>query len=216
MESWPQQPVPVFPLPSIVLFPHVSIPLHIYELRYRTMVRDALSAARHVAMALLKPGWERDYQGSPEFHSLVCLATIAEVEWLPNDCYNLRLRGLSRAHVVRIEREFPYRAARLEPLPQHPYPEDDPLVRLERQAVLDAGTRMAGALWGEIEEPAKLGLEALANVACTFAPMDPPAKLALLAEDSVLERSRRIREWIERWLQSQHAPRKEEGGAGHN
>ncbi|MEO5617254.1 MAG: LON peptidase substrate-binding domain-containing protein [Candidatus Eisenbacteria bacterium] len=216
METWPLQPVPVFPLPSIVLFPHVSIPLHIYELRYRTMVRDALSADRHVAMALLKPGWERDYQDSPEFHELVCLATIAEVEWLPDDCYQLRLRGLSRARVIRVEREFPYRTARLEPLPQHPYPEDDPLVRLERQAVFDAGRRMAGAMWGGIEEPAKLGLEALANVACAFAPMDTPAKFALLAEDSVIERCRQVREWIERRLQSRGAQLPEQGEGWNN
>jgi Lon protease-like protein len=206
----------VFPLPSLVLFPHVSIPLHIFELRYRTMVRDALSGDRHIATALLKPGWDRDYHGSPEFHPLVCLATIAEVEWLPNDCYNLRLRGLCRARVLRIDREFPYRAARLEPLPQHPYPEDDPLVRLERQAVIDAGKRLDEAPWGEIEAPETLGFESLANAACTFAPMDPVAKFALLAEDSVLERARGIREWIERRLHARGAPPPETGEGERN
>ena len=216
MEPWPRQAVPVFPLPGIVLFPHVSIPLHIYELRYRTMVRDALSAGRHIALALLKPGWEQDYQDSPEFHEMVCLATIAQVEWLPNDCYNLTLRGVSRARAARIEREFPYRAARLEPLPQHPYPEDDPLVRLERQAVLDAGTRMAAALWGDLQDPGRLGLEALANTACAFAPMDAASKLELLCEDSVLERGRRIREWIGVWLRGHGRPGPKPGDGGHN
>ena len=87
----------MFPLPGVVLFPKVAMPLHIFELRYRTMVRDALSSGRSLAMALLKPGWEAEYQGSPEFHPLVCLARIDEVNWLPNDCYDLRVRGLSRA-----------------------------------------------------------------------------------------------------------------------
>ncbi len=214
MQPWPTRPVPVFPLPNVVLFPLVAIPLHVFELRYRTMVRDSLSAGRHIALAVLKPGWERDYHGSPEFHPLVCFGSIAEVEWLPNDCYDLRVRGLARARVSRIAREYPYRAAKLEPCPQHPYPEDDPLVRIERDAVMDAARRMARALSSELAPPDGLGLEATVNLACTFAPMDPQAKLALLEEDSVLERGRRIREWIEAWLQAGGAgPGREAGGA---
>ena len=73
METAPTQPVPVFPLPTVVLFPHAVVPLHIFELRYRTMVRDALSGERVIALALLKPGWEREYHASPEFHALGCL-----------------------------------------------------------------------------------------------------------------------------------------------
>jgi hypothetical protein len=86
-------PVPVFPLPGIVLFPGTTLPLHVFELRYRTMVRDALSGGRQLAMAVLKPGWELDYYGSPEFHDLGCLVRFDEVEWLPNDCYDLRVTG---------------------------------------------------------------------------------------------------------------------------
>ena len=42
-------PLPVFPLPGVVLFPGALLPLHVFELRYRTMVRDALSASFWVA-----------------------------------------------------------------------------------------------------------------------------------------------------------------------
>jgi len=191
--------VPVFPLPSLVLFPLVAVPLHIFELRYRTMVRDVLSADRHVAMALLKPGWERDYQGSPEFHPVVCLGTVADIEWLPNDCYNLSVRGLKRARVSRVVREFPYRTALLEPHPEHPYSDDDPLVGIERRAVFAAASRFAGPHADLLKQPEGFGLEAVTNMVCTLAPMPPPEKLALLEEDSVLERARRLREWIARW-----------------
>src|SRR5437867_1357889 len=98
VQSAPKNPVPVFPLPGVVLFPHAILPLHIFELRYRTMVREALSGERMIAVALLKPGWERDYYGSPEFHELGCLARFQEVEWLPNDCYDLKVVGISRVH----------------------------------------------------------------------------------------------------------------------
>ncbi|HEY6866194.1 MAG TPA: LON peptidase substrate-binding domain-containing protein, partial [Candidatus Eisenbacteria bacterium] len=120
MQFSPKSPVPVFPLPNLVLFPHAVVPLHVFELRYRTMVRDALSGERVIAMGLLKPGWERDYQGSPEYYPLACLARFEEVEWLPNDCYSLVVRGLARATLGRIVREYPYRAARVELLPQEP------------------------------------------------------------------------------------------------
>ena len=120
-----KQPVPVFPLPGVVQVPGVPLPLHVFELRYRTLVREALAGERLIALALLLPGWEQDYHGSPEYHPLACVARIDEVAWLPDDCYHLRLLGLSRARLGRRVREFPYRAVRVQELPQEPFTEDD-------------------------------------------------------------------------------------------
>jgi Lon protease-like protein len=195
----------------VVLFPKVAMPLHIFELRYRTMVRDALSSGRSLAMALLKPGWESEYQGSPEFHPLVCLARIDEVNWLPNDCYDLRVRGLSRARVLRVTREFPYRSAQLELDPEHPFPADDPLVKIELHALLDACRRLAASVGVEAGVSEALGFEALVNAACAGSPLDAEEKLALLAEDSVIERGRRVRERIEASLRTRSAPRPGDG-----
>ncbi len=50
--------LPIFPLPNVVLFPNVFLPLHIFEPRYRDMVADALASDRLIGMVLLKPGWE--------------------------------------------------------------------------------------------------------------------------------------------------------------
>ena len=55
--------VRVFPLPNLVLFPHVMQPLHIFEPRYRELLEDALAGDRLIAMALLAPGWENDLRG---------------------------------------------------------------------------------------------------------------------------------------------------------
>lgn len=206
----PKHPVPVFPLPGVVLFPGAQLPLHIFELRYRTMVREALSGERVIALALLRPGWERDYQGSPEFHPLGCLARIDEIAWLPNDCYDLRLVGLARARLGRPVREFPYRAVRVEPLPQHPLAEDDPLVQLERRALIEAAGRLAIATHVGGEEPVAapatleedLAFEPLVNTICMRLAAEPGEKLALLEMDSLLDRARRVREMVEdrlRW-----------------
>ena len=48
--------LPLFPLPNVVLFPNVFLPLHIFEPRYREMVADALDGDRMIGMVLLKPG----------------------------------------------------------------------------------------------------------------------------------------------------------------
>ena len=201
-----RHPVPVFPLPDVVLFPHARLPLHVYELRYRTMVREALSGPRLIAMALLAPGWERDYQGSPEFFSVGCVGRIDRIEWLPNDCYNLELVGVTRVRFVRVTREFPYRAAQVEALPQHPYPEDDPLVRVEHQALRETFHRLLATF----ASPPGLALvpqddvpfETLVNGICLSLDLEPRVKLRLLEEDSIIERGRRAREWIERRLRA--------------
>ncbi len=198
METGSPSPVPVFPLPGLVLFPHVAIPLRVFEHRYRTMVRDALARDRSIAMALLKPGWEADYVGSPEFHSLLCLARIEDVEWQPDDCYNLVVKGVARAQASRVTREFPYRAVTFERRPQHPLIEDDPLVAIERENLLAQFRRLARALERDPREADGLGFEALVNMACTLAPIEPAAKLELLADDSVFDRALKLREWMER------------------
>ena len=207
----PKDPVPVFPLPGVVLFPGAELPLHIFELRYRTMVREALSGERVIALALLRPGWERDYQGSPEFHPVGCLARIDEIAWLPNDCYDLRLIGLARARLGRPVREFPYRAVRAQVLPQEPLSEDDPLVQLERRALIEAATRLAATERASLSSageapplPVTLGedlpFEPLVNTLCMGIVAEPAEKLALLEMDSLIDRARRVREMVEERL----------------
>src|SRR5207247_6329791 len=119
-----------------VLFPGVTAQLNVFEVRYRAMVRDALSHHRTLALAVLLPGYELDYHGSPQFHPMGCLGRVEQVEWLPDERYDLRVVGTMRVRFVRIEREFPYRTARVELLPQHPYAEDDPLVQLAKRSLL--------------------------------------------------------------------------------
>ncbi len=201
----PRQPVPVFPLPNVVLFPHAVVPLHVFELRYRTLVRDALAGERLIALALLKSGWESEYHGSPAFHDLGCLARFEEVEWVPDGCYDLKLLGLSRVRLGAPVREFPYRAVRVELLPEAPCTEDDPVVRSERRILLDLYRRLAG--WPERQaEGARPGDDlpfvSLVNAVCMAAPLEAGERLGLLALDSVVERGHRVSELAARRLSS--------------
>ena len=67
--------VRLFPLPNVVLFPHVMQPLQIFEPRYLELLDDALADDGLLAMALLEPGWESDYDGRPPIASTVCASS---------------------------------------------------------------------------------------------------------------------------------------------
>ncbi|MFI5370349.1 MAG: LON peptidase substrate-binding domain-containing protein [Candidatus Eisenbacteria bacterium] len=194
--------MPVFPLPDVVLFPTGLLPLHIFELRYRTMVRDALSGDRHIAMALLLPGWEADYRGAPPFHPIGCLARIEEVEWLVDDCYDLVVRGMTRVRLGPVVRAYPYRRVVAEPLQQAPHPEDDPLVELEKQALIEAWERLARDVEvpGTVPEATDPGLpfETLVNRLAMALPVPAAHKMRLLEMDAVFDRSQAMRALVER------------------
>jgi len=96
--------VRLFPLPNLVLFPHVMQPLHIFEPRYRELLEDALAGDRLIAMAILAPGWEKDYEGSPPLSPFACLGRVATHCQLDDGAYNVLLMGLRR---VRLVRELP-------------------------------------------------------------------------------------------------------------
>src|SRR5690348_5554222 len=109
---------PLFPLPGVLLFPRAVLPLHIFEERYKQMTADVLRPGGHrqIAMALLRPGWERDYYARPAIEPVVCVGTILSHERLPDGRYNLLLQGHTRARVVQESGEAPYRQAQLEML----------------------------------------------------------------------------------------------------
>ena len=110
--------IPIFPLPNVVLMPRAVLPLHVFEPRYRTMTRDALSGSRLIVIALLKPGFETEYQTlDVPIHREVCVGRILREERLPDGRFNFLLQGLSRAKVVRENKELEYRRGQLACIP---------------------------------------------------------------------------------------------------
>src|SRR5262245_9885597 len=108
--------VPLFPLPNVVLFPRAVLPLHIFEERYKTMTHDVLAGNKQLAMALLRPGWEKDYYQKPAIEPVVCIGKIVSHERLADGKYNFLLQGHTRATIVREVGDEPYRQAILQPL----------------------------------------------------------------------------------------------------
>lgn len=112
--------MPLFPLPNVVLFPHASLRLHIFEERYRALTRDILAGARFLAMGLIvenaSAGDER-----PAVEPIAGVGEVLMAHELPDGRFNLVVRGHAR---VRIERELdsdrPYRLVATTLLPDLP------------------------------------------------------------------------------------------------
>lgn len=99
--------LPVFPLPKTVLFPGALLPLHIFEPRYRAMVRECLASHKTMAVALL-----RETKDGPAFEPIAGLGVIVDAVSLPDGRYNILLQGRARARLEELPFLPPYRRAR--------------------------------------------------------------------------------------------------------
>jgi Lon protease-like protein len=187
------QLVPLFPLPNVVLFPDVPLPLHVFEPRYRALVSDALASDRTIGMTLLRPGFEAEYLGRPPIYPIGCTGSIVDDEQLDDGRYNIVLHGRDRFRIVSEEGGAPYRLAQVERLAE---PErDDSAMESLRGEVLAALGRLADApsvvVQGEVT-PAML-----VNGLCQELDLPVIEKLDLLACDSVQARARRLVELLD-------------------
>jgi Lon protease-like protein len=187
--------VPLFPLPNVVLFPRAVLPLHVFEERYKTMTADALRGERQVAMALLQPGWERNYYQKPAIEPVVCVGTILSHEKLPDGKYNFLLQGHTRARIVREPQSHkPYRLAVLEAVQEVDCPdaelegERERLTRVFRPELL--GATPVGRQVRSLIRQAGVRTADLADLVAFNYFDDVRLKQALLAEADVRHRVR--------------------------
>ena len=202
MEPYPER-LGVFPLPHVVLFPHSHLPLHVFEPRYLSLLKDALAGDRRFVMAVLKPGYEADYYGCPDVHSIACAGRIVKHQRVDDDCVDLVMRGERVVHIEEFVQSEPYRVARIRSVP-----EDDEFSRapgfaerlaelreLVNRACPGATQALEIPLLGALEKDG--GLEFLHALAASF-PVPAEQKLEWLRCEGTLERWRRIRETLER------------------
>ncbi len=191
--------LPLFPLPTVVLFPNVFLPLHIFEPRYRQMIGDALAGDRIIGMALLRPGYQANYEGTPPVYATGCSGLITHVERLDDGKYNLVLRGLEK---FTIEREEPpdgerlYRRAIVTPM-------DDESGDAGRLALREERKKLQRLLTPLLNEslaqylPEKMPDEDLVNALAQYLAFEPLERLALLERHGALARCRSMVELLE-------------------
>jgi ATP-dependent Lon protease len=103
--------VPLFPLHT-VLFPGGLLPLHIFEERYRLLVRER----RDFGVVLIRHGREVGPGQGDDVHRVGTMATLQEVQELPDGRFLVVVRGLRRVRVLELGRHRPYLVARVETL----------------------------------------------------------------------------------------------------
>lgn len=109
---------PLFPLPGVVLFPQMLLPLHIFEPRYRDMIADALQGDRIIAVALLRPGFEPYYytRHAPVY-DVAGVGRVVAAEPAEEGKFNILVQGITRARVLAESTQRSYRIARVEAIP---------------------------------------------------------------------------------------------------
>ena len=191
--------LPIFPLPTVVLFPNVFLPLHIFEPRYRQMVAESLAGDRIIGMVLLRPGYEDEYEGAPPVYATGCSGLITHADQLEDGKYNLVLRGLEK-FAIHSE-ELPaagrlYRSAVISPI-------DDSMRDGERDELRHERKRLQHLLTPLFHDtlsrylPEAMPDEDLVNALAQYLEFAPVEKLALLERQGPLARCRSMVELLE-------------------
>ncbi len=110
--------LPVFPLPRVVFFPGTALPLHLFEPRYRRLAQDCMgNGPNAMAVTLLAPGWEQDYEGRPPIHEIAGAGRIVAHQLRSDGTHDIILHGLHRVRLEEVPSDdVPYRLARAIPI----------------------------------------------------------------------------------------------------
>ena len=204
--------IPLFPLPNVVLFPNVFLPLHIFEPRYRQMVADALQGDRIIGMVLLRPGYEADYQGRPPTYEVGCAGVITHSQPLSDGRYDIVLRGIEKFRITSEDQSRPYRIGVIDAIAESIPPDEKQPLRHQRQrleAVLAAAIERVRA---EPRFPPSVPDEDLVNALAQYLELDIVERQALLECQGVLSRCRALIDLLEMKL---HTPRGWNGAPAH-
>ena len=178
--------VPIFPLAGALLFPRTHLPLHIFEPRYREMVRDALAGDRLIAM--IQP---RDAEEPPTVFEIGCLGRIISSEELEDGRYNIVLEGITRIRIAgEADVTTPYRQVDADS-DGFDDGESEPLAMVQRAEVEREARLYADALGYVVDWQSVMRLddELLVNSIAQIVPLDIGAKQALLEAHDVATRA---------------------------
>jgi hypothetical protein len=197
--------IPIFPLPNVVMFPQVFLPLHIFEPRYREMVADALAGDRIIGIVLLRPGWEGNYEGRPPVFRIGCAGLITHAERLSDGRFNIVLRGLQKFRVAGEDESRSYRQAQVETVADAPSEYDKDELRGARRRLETLLVPQPEGRSADPKMPPSMADEDLVNALSQYLDLEPLEKQALLERESLLARCRSLIELLEmKVLVAQH------------
>ena len=173
--------ISIFPMSGAILFPGMQLPLHIFEPRYRSLVKDALARDRRIGMIQPRTTQQKGSttDGAPLF-AVGCLGRIGEVEALDDGHFNLVLEGEARFRLLReLDVVTPFRQIEAELLAENAAAALAPIERasFEREARRFADSQGYMVDWDSV---ARLDDASLIDGVSQIAPFDAAAKQALL------------------------------------
>jgi uncharacterized protein len=184
--------LPLFPL-GVVLYPGMLLPLHIFEDRYRRLVRDLLDGPepRRFGVIAIRKGRETGVEGVQSLYEIGCTATLRRVEEHQDGRFDLVTVGTQRFRLLTLDQTLPYLQGEIELLPDEAVDgaAAAPVVRAVQVAFrgyLDALTEWGGATIrvGDLpDEPVLLSFIVAAAMV-----IDLPERQALLDEPDALRR----------------------------
>lgn len=192
----------VFPLPNLVMFPHVMQAIHIFEPRYRAMLEEAVEDDRLIAMGVHAPGWQKDEEGRPPLRPTACLCRVATHQRTPEGTYNVLMLGVRR---IRLGSETPptrpFRVFEAEILEEHePEAPEGAAATLQQKllaAFKQAMPKMPTA-YDQLDQllGSQITLGMLADIVAYTIDLDLEWKMRLLAECDVFRRTQLLLEAI--------------------
>jgi len=177
---------PLFPIAGAILFPRAQLPLHIFEPRYREMVRDAVDGDGRIAIVQPQLIEVEDDRKQP-IYPVGCVGEIVGLEELEDGRFNIVLNGSNRFRIIsEVDLETPYRNADLD-VGAFDDREPEPLGMVERAEVEREARRLGDALGLAVDWSAvsRLDDEMLVNAIAQVAPFDVSAKQALLESETL-------------------------------
>jgi Lon protease-like protein len=126
--------LPIFPLPNVVLLPGMVLPLNVFEPRYLELVDHVMSDGLHIGVPLLRPGYERDYDGRPPIEEIFGIGRLLAHHRFPDGRRFIRLEGLGRVRLTReLEPRRSFREVEAVALPEEPSTDAQSLEILKAQ-----------------------------------------------------------------------------------
>jgi len=184
--------LPLFPL-GAVLYPGMLLPLHIFEERYRRLVRDLLARPepRRFGVIAIRKGRETGIDGVQSLYEIGCTATLRRVDELDDGRFDLVTVGTQRFRLLAIDQTLPYLQGEIELLAEDTADQAAaaPLVGALQAAFrtyLDALTERGGATVRIEDLPSDPVL--LSFVVAATMVIDLPERQSLLDEPDTVRR----------------------------
>jgi uncharacterized protein len=198
--------LPLFPL-TTVLFPGMRLPLHVFEQRYRQLVRDLLDQAepRRFGVIAIRKGRETGADGVTALHEVGCVATVRQVKPLDDGQYDLVAVGTERFRLLALDRSLPYFRGEIESLTEEVSQAEDGAriavlaaqrVQVAFRAYLNALADRGGGVITVADLPDEPLL--LSYIVAAAMIIDLPERQALLAAPDALTRLRAERSLLVR------------------